>query len=271
MLDEIGSELAELRQKGLYRQLRLVAGEQRGRVVIDGRELLLLCSNNYLGLANHRSLKEAVKHAVDQYGAGSGAARLVSGNMELHEALERRIATFKGTEAALVFNSGYAANTGVIPALVGRGDIIFSDRLNHASIVDGALLSRAKLVRYPHKDTVALRRLLEKAPAGCRRLIVTDGVFSMDGDVAPLRELVSLKQEFDALLMVDDAHGIGVLGKTGRGTAEHFGLESEVDLVMGTYSKSLASIGGFIAGDSDVVNYIKHFARARIAPAGRDS
>jgi glycine C-acetyltransferase len=264
VLEEIGLELEEMRQKGLYRQMRLVAGEQGSRVVIDGREVLLLCSNNYLGLANHPCLKDAAIKAIERYGVGSGAARLVSGNMELHEALERRIAEFKGTEAALVFNSGYAANTGAIPALVGRGDIIFSDRLNHASIVDGALLSRARLVRYPHNDTCALRGLLEKAPVGCRRLIVTDGVFSMDGDMAPLNELVSLKKEFDALLMIDDAHATGVLGTGGRGTAELCGITESVDIQMGTLGKGLGSFGAYIAASRELIEYMINRARSFI-------
>src|SRR6266567_2397405 len=183
-------ELDELRAEGLHRHMRLVEGSQGSWVLLDGQETILLCSNNYLGLADHPLLKKAAIRAVERYGTGSGAARLVSGNMALHEALEARIAAFKGTEAALLFNSGYAANTGIIPALVGKGDLLFSDRLNHASIVDGALLSRAKLVRYPHNDLAALRRLLLETKTTGRRLIVTDGVFSMDGDLAPLKELV---------------------------------------------------------------------------------
>jgi glycine C-acetyltransferase len=177
-------ELDELREKGLFRSMRLLHGEQSGRVVLDDREVLLLCSNNYLGLADHPVLKEAAIRAVERYGTGSGASRLVSGNMELHEELEARIAAFKGTEAALLFNSGYGANTGIIPAITGRGDVIFSDRLNHASIVDGALLSRARLVRYPHNDVSALARAMVDTETSGRRLIVSDGVFSMDGDLA---------------------------------------------------------------------------------------
>ena len=210
-------ELARLREEGLFRELRVVAG-CGGRVRLDGREVLHLCSNNYLGLADHPLLKEAAIRAIERFGVGSGAARLVSGTSELHAALEARIAAFKGSEAALLFNTGYAANTGIISAIAGRGDTVYSDRLNHASIVDGCLLSRARFVRYPHNDMAALRRLLEVSPPGGRRLIVTDGVFSMDGDLAHLAELVRLKREFGALLMVDDAHGTGVLGATGRGS-----------------------------------------------------
>jgi glycine C-acetyltransferase len=258
------AELAQLRQEGLYRELRLVEGAQGRRVVLDGREVLLFCANNYLGLADHPLLKEAAVRAVERYGVGSGAARLVSGNMELHRALEERLAAFKGTEAALLFNSGYAANTGIIPALVGRGDTIFSDRLNHASIVDGALLSRARLVRYPHNDMAALRRLLAETPATGRRLIVSDAVFSMDGDLAPLAELVDLKREFDALLMVDDAHGTGVLGTGGRGSAELCGVEDGIDVQMGTLGKALGGFGAYVAASRELVDYLVNRARSFI-------
>lgn len=257
-------ELESLRKQGLFRTMRLLQGEQSHRVVLDGIEVLLLCSNNYLGLADHPVLKEAAIRAVERYGTGSGASRLVSGNMELHEALEARIAAFKGTEAALVFNSGYAANTGVIAALAGRGDAIFSDRLNHASIVDGALLSRARFVRYPHNDTAALRRLLADTGPSGRRLIVTDGVFSMDGDLARFAELVALKKEFGALLMVDDAHGTGVLGETGRGSAELFDVTAEIDIQMGTFGKALGSFGAYVAGSRELADYLVNRARSFI-------
>jgi glycine C-acetyltransferase len=257
-------ELEELRLAGLYRQKRLIGGAQESRVLLDGRETILLCSNNYLGLANHPLLKEAAIRAVERYGTGSGASRLVSGTMELHEALERRIAVFKRTEAALVFNSGYAANTGIIPALVGRGDLIFSDRLNHASIVDGALLSRAKLVRYPHSDMATLRRLLSETDSAGRRLIVTDGVFSMDGDIALLTELISLKKEFGALLMVDDAHATGVLGATGRGSAEQWGVREGIDIHMGTLGKALGSFGAYAAASREIIDYLVNRARSFI-------
>lgn len=259
-----GEELEHLRGEGLLRSMRLVAGSQGSRVLLDGREALLLCSNNYLGLADHPTLKEASIRAVERYGTGSGAARLVSGNMELHEALEARIALFKGTEAALLFNSGYAANTGIIPALAGRGDVIFTDRLNHASILDGALLSRARLVRYPHNDMEALRSLLVEKETDGRRLIVTDGVFSMDGDLAPLRELVSLKEEFGALLMVDDAHATGVLGATGRGSGEQCGVAAGIDIQMGTLGKALGSFGAYAAASREIVDYLVNRARSFI-------
>jgi glycine C-acetyltransferase len=257
-------ELEALRKQGLFRTMRLLQGEQSHRVVLDGREVLLLCSNNYLGLADHPALKEAAIQAVERYGTGSGASRLVSGNMELHEAMEARIAAFKGTEAALVYNSGYAANTGVIPALAGRGNVIFSDRLNHASIVDGALLSRARFVRYPHNDIAALHRLLADTEPTGRRMIVTDGVFSMDGDLARLAELVAVKHEFGAMLMVDDAHGTGVLGETGRGSAELFNVTAEIDIQMGTFGKALGSFGAYVAASRETVDYLINRSRSFI-------
>jgi glycine C-acetyltransferase len=244
--------------------MRLVKESQGRRVVLDGREVLLLCSNNYLGLADHPVLKEAAIEAVQRYGVGSGAARLVSGNMELHEALEAHIAAFKGTEAAIVFNSGYGANTGIIPAIAGKGDVIYSDRLNHASIVDGTLLSRAKLVRYPHNDTATLRRLMGETEVSGRRLIVTDGVFSMDGDLAPLHELVDLKKEYGALLMVDDAHGTGVLGKTGKGSAEACDVMADIDIQMGTLGKALGCFGAYVAASRETIDYLVNKARSFI-------
>jgi glycine C-acetyltransferase len=241
-----------------------IEGSQSSWVVLDGKKVLLLCSNNYLGLADHPNLKEAAIRAVEKYGVGSGASRLVSGTMELHLSLEERIASFKGTERALLFNSGYAANTGVIPALAQKGDILFCDKLNHASIVDGCLLSRAQLVRYPHNDLAFLRRRLAEYRGKGRSIIITDGVFSMDGDMANLPELVALKKEFGALLMVDDAHGTGVLGPSGRGTAEHFGLQSEIDVTMGTLGKALGGFGAYIAGSEEIVEYLVNKARSFI-------
>lgn len=264
MTDFFENELALLREAGLYRQMRLVEGSQGSRVRIGGREVLLLCSNNYLGLADHPALKKAAIEAVERFGVSSGASRLVSGNMELHEELERRIARFKGTGGAVVFNSGYAANTGMLQALAGRGDVIFSDKLNHASIVDGAILSRAELVRYPHNDMAALRRLLARTEVKGRRLIVTDGVFSMDGDLAPLKELAALKREFGALLMVDDAHGTGVLGEAGRGSAELHDVMAEVDIHMGTFGKALGSFGAYAAASSGIIDYLRNKARSFI-------
>ena len=259
-----GDKLDVLRRQGLYRSMRLVESAQDRHVVLDGREVLLFCSNNYLGLAGHPMVKAAAMAAVERFGGGTGAARLVSGTIELHQELERRLARFKGTEAALLFNSGYAANTGVISALVGKGDVIFSDRLNHASIVDGAILSRAKLIRYPHNDIETLCRLLHETQTAGNRLIVTDGVFSMDGDLAKLRELVAVKREFGALLMVDDAHGTGVIGAGGRGSAEMCGCQGEIDIQMGTLGKALGSFGAYVAASREIVEYLVNSARSFI-------
>lgn len=264
MVGTIARELELLREQGLYRTMPRIEGGQGSWVVLDGKKVLLLCSNNYLGLADHPNLKEAAIRAVEKYGVGSGASRLVSGTMELHLSLEERIASFKGSERALLFNSGYAANTGVISALAQKGDILFCDKLNHASIVDGCLLSRAQLVRYPHNDLAFLRRRLAEYHGKGRSIIITDGVFSMDGDMANLPELVALKKEYGALLMVDDAHGTGVLGPTGRGTAEHFGLQSEIDITMGTLGKALGGFGAYIAGSKEIVEYLVNKARSFI-------
>ena len=259
----IQKELEEISSRGLLRKTRLISGRQTAHVTCNGHGVMLLCSNNYLGLADHPALAAASIAAIEQYGTSSGASRLVSGTMELHEQLEHAVASFKQREAALIFNSGHAANTGIIPALVGRGDVVFSDRLNHASIIDGILLSGARLVRYPHNDFEALAALMEKYARG-RTLIVTDGVFSMDGDVAPLAELVALKQRHGALLMVDDAHGSGVLGERGRGSAELLGVGSDVDIQMGTFGKALGSFGAYAAVSSEVRDFLINRARSFI-------
>jgi len=256
-------ELSALRAEGLHRSMRVIHGAQGSRVELDGRQVLLFCSNNYLGLADHPALKRASVQG-SALGAGSGASRLVSGTMELHARLEARIASFKGTEKALLFNSGYAANTGIISALVGRGDAIFSDRLNHASIVDGAQLSRAGFFRYPHRDMDVLERMLQEKGGKGRRLIVTDGVFSMDGDIAPLARLVQLARRYDALLMVDDAHGCGVLGASGRGSAELCGVLDGIDVQMGTLGKGFGSFGAYAAASAEICDYLVNKARSFI-------
>lgn len=257
-------EIDRLARSGLFRSLRTLEPAADGRVIINGKETILLCSNNYLGLADHPALKSASIDAVSHYGAGSGASRLVSGNLELHDRLEKRIAAFKGTEAAILFNSGYTANIGTIQAIVGRGDTIYSDRLNHASIVDGAILSRARLIRYPHNDFMALRTLLENDRSSGRRLIVTDGVFSMDGDIAPLQELAAIKREFNALLMVDEAHATAVMGEHGRGSAELLGVTEDIDIQMGTLGKGLGSFGAYIAGSREMIEYLMNSSRSFI-------
>ena len=260
----IHDELEQIRNRGLYRTTRLIGGRQSARVLLDGREVLMLCSNNYLGLADHPALRMAAVKATEGFGTSSSASRLVSGTMELHEQLETEVADFKQTEAALAFNSGYAANTGIISALAGRGDVIFSDRLNHASIVDGAVLSGARMVRYPHNDPAALETLMMKYRGTGRCLIVTDGVFSMDGDLARLRELVALKNRYDALLMVDDAHGCGVLGGQGRGSAEVAGVLHEVDVHVGTFGKALGSFGAYAAVSGEIRELLVNRARSFI-------
>jgi len=240
-------ELSQLEKQHLLRRFMVVESYDGPRITVNGRSLLLMCSNDYLGLSSHPSLREAAAKAMENYGFGSGASRLISGTSVLHEELERRITVFKGTESALLFNSGYAANTGIIPAIAGAGDVILSDSLNHASIIDGCRLSRANVVVYPHKDVDFIEGTLKKNRNAKRTLIVTDGVFSMDGDIAPLPEIVMLAEKYDVILMVDDAHATGVIGKTGRGTAEHFGLSGRVHIQMGTLGKALGSFGAFAA------------------------
>ncbi len=261
-------ELEELRSSHLHRTLRRVASEQAPRIIMDGRQCINLCSNNYLGLANHPALKEAAAAAVQKYGAGAGASRLVTGNMEIHEMLEKATSEFKGTEDALLFNTGYMANAGLIQSLAGDGDAIFSDELNHASIIDGCRLSRAQVFIYRHRDAEHLRSLiLQSAVQGhYRRLvIITDGVFSMDGDIAPLTDLLNVADEYGAILLVDDAHATGVLGRSGRGSFEHFGTGSSPSLIqMGTYSKALGSFGAYVAGTSLLRDYLINRARAFI-------
>ena len=259
------ARLDQLSQQGMLRSLRVVDG-QGPKVNINGREALLLCSNNYLGIAEHPALTEAMLVATRQYGTGSGASRLVSGTMPPHAELEERIAFFKGSAAALLFNSGYAANTGILQGLFGPDDVIFSDDLNHASIIDGCRLARARTVVYPHCDVAALAELMadEKPQRKGRWLIVTDGVFSMDGDKAPLAELCDLKEEHDALLMVDDAHGTGVLGKGGRGTGEYFDCLDRIDLHMGTFGKALGCAGAYLAAEQVVINTLINNSRAFI-------
>lgn len=255
-------DIQNLRNNGLYRELRTVEGEQDSSVTIAGKRVLMFCSNNYLGLANHPDLKKASIHAAWCYGTGSGGSRLVSGNMEIHQTLEKEIALFKGTDRALLFSSGYHANIGAISALAGQGDAILSDEWNHASIVDGCGLSKAEVRIYKHADMNSLEENLRRSSRFKRRLIVTDSVFSMEGDIAPLPDIVDLAQKYTASVMVDEAHGTGVLGKKGKGAIEHFGLEGRVDLQMGTLGKALGSFGAFIAGSEDLIRYLLNKARS---------
>jgi glycine C-acetyltransferase len=242
------TELESLRNKGLYRSLRCVEGDQGSTLLIDGREVINFSSNNYLGLANHPALREAAKEAIDRYGCGSGASRLISGNMTFHEELESKIAALKGTEAALVFNSGFQANTGVIPVLVGEGDLILSDALNHASIIDGCRLSRAKVAVYGHGDLDELEKRLRNALPKGRKLIVTESLFSMDGDEAPLTDIVGLAEQYDAMVMVDEAHATGVYEPDGAGIVAKLGLGEHVLVQMGTLGKALGGFGAYVAG-----------------------
>jgi glycine C-acetyltransferase/8-amino-7-oxononanoate synthase len=257
-------ELTQLEQSRILRRIMVVDSSNGPGVRIKGRNMLLLCSNDYLGLASHPALRQAAMQALQRYGFGSGASRLVSGTGPLHQELEDKIANFKGTEAALVFNSGYAANTGIIPAIAGSGDMILSDSLNHASIIDGCRLSKAEVKVYDHKDVGHVETLLIKASNARRKVIVTDGVFSMDGDIAPLKDLVSLSEKYDAILMVDDAHGTGVLGQKGRGTVEHLGLTGRVPVQMGTLGKAFGSFGAYAAGSKDLINMLINHARSFI-------
>ncbi|MFN3466099.1 MAG: 8-amino-7-oxononanoate synthase [Candidatus Brocadiales bacterium] len=257
----IERELQGLREEGLYRSLLSVEGVEGPLVRLGGKKYLCFCSNNYLGLAGHPRIKRAAQEAIERYGWGAGASRLVSGNTTLHEALEVELAHFKGAEAALVFPSGYMANVGTITALVGKGDTVIGDRLNHASLIDGCRLSGADFRIYAHKDVDGLEGVLRRASQYRKRLIITDGVFSMDGDLAPLPNIVELAKKYKAMLMVDDAHGTGVLGKKGKGTVEHYGLDREVDVQMGTLSKALGGVGGFVTGSKTLVEYLKNRSR----------
>jgi len=246
--DFLQTELEELRRKGLYRALRAVEGAQGPAIVLQGREVVNFSSNNYLGLANHPALREAAKEAIDRYGCGSTASRLIVGNMELHEELERRIARLKGTEAALVFNSGFQANVGLLATLAGAGDVILSDALNHASIIDGCRLSRAQVAVYPHCDLARLEDALKEAPPKARKLIVTETLFSMDGDEAPLAEIVELAERYGAMVMVDEAHATGVFGPNGAGIVAKLGLTERVFVQMGTLGKALGGFGAYVTG-----------------------
>lgn len=256
-LDWLPQALAGLADRDLLRVLTYCAGAPDPEVAIDGVPHLLLASNNYLGLANDPAVVAGARAALQEYGAGAGASRLVTGSLELHRRLERRIADLKRCDDALVFPTGFQANVGTIPALVGRGDVVFSDELNHASLIDGCRLSGAEVVRYPHADVDALEASVRATAGRPRRLIVTDTVFSMDGDLAPLPGIVAVAERHGAMLMVDEAHATGVLGATGAGALEHFGLEGRVPVVMGTLSKALGAQGGYVAGDRDLCDYLR--------------
>jgi glycine C-acetyltransferase len=257
----IEDELAALKAAGLFNVIRTIESPMDAWVTIDGRRLLNFCANNYLGLANHPRLREAAKRAIDAYGIGPGAVRSIAGTMSLHVELERRLADFKKAPACVTFQSGFNANIATIPVLVGRGDVIFSDELNHASIIDGARLSRAQVVRYAHNDVDDLRRQIAGLTEYGRRLIITDGVFSMDGDIAPLDKIYEVANEHNIMLMVDDAHGEGVLGRGGRGIVDHFGLHGLVDVEVGTLSKAFGVVGGLVAGKQVIIDWLRQRGR----------
>ena len=260
--DWMQKELKAIKEKGLFTNIRTLSSPQGARLVVDGKEVLNFCSNNYLGLANHPSLTKAAKDAVDAYGVGPAAVRTIAGTMDLHVELEEKIARFKHAEAALTFQSGFAANLGTIQALVGKQDVIFSDELNHASIIDGCRLSGARVVRYRHCDPNHLEQVIKENEGGYEKaMIITDGVFSMDGDIAPLDQLQEIAEGYDILLAVDDAHGEGVLGKGGRGIVDHFNLHGKVDIEIGTFSKAFGVIGGMVAGKAVVIDWLKQRGR----------
>ncbi len=260
----IAQELADIRRQGLYRRLRQVEGEQGPSILLEGQEVLNLSSNNYLGLANHPALAAAARQAIDKYGCGSGASRLISGNTVLHGELEESLAHWKGTEAALVFNSGYQANIGILSSLVGPGDTIFSDALNHASIIDGCRLSRAKVIVYRHLDLNHLESALKASSESGQRLIVTETVFSMDGDTAPLKNIVSLAEAHGAMVMVDEAHATGIFGPSGAGVVEESGLNGRISVQMGTLGKALGGFGAYVAGSRDLVDLLINRCRSFI-------
>ena len=263
-LDFLKEELQALRDSGLYATMRTIQSAQGAWLVVDGVEVLNLCSNNYLGLANSPKLKERVRENMNRFGIGATGARLISGTNILHIELEQTLARFKRTQDSLLFSSGWDANIGTIPALVEQGDTVISDELNHGSVIEACRLSRGQRIVYPHRDINGLKEALEKGKDARRRLIVTDGVFSLDGDLTPLPEIVELADEYDAIVMVDDAHGEGVLGDHGRGIVDHFGLHGRVDIEMGTMSKAFGVIGGYIAGSKELIDYLRQRARTSL-------
>ena len=257
----VDAHIRDLHERGLFRPLPVLESPQGPRIRIGGRELINMSSNDYLGLANDPALREAAMAGAKRWGGGAGAVRTIAGTLDVHQALEAEIAAWKGVEATLVFQSGFAGNLGTIPALVGRGDVILSDELNHASIIDGCRLSRAEIRRFAHADADSLREQLAGCTADQRKLVVTDGVFSMDGDIAPLPDICDAAEAYGAMVMVDDAHGSGVLGRGGRGSVDHFGLHGRVQVQLGTLSKAIGSMGGYIAGSQALRDYLTHTAR----------
>ena len=257
----LGLEIDALKQQNLFRRLRILEDEQKAKTTFDHRSVVNLSSNNYLGLTTHPRLRERALEAVRQFGVGSGSVRTIAGTMEIHMELERRLAEFKQVEAVVVFQSGFAANAGTVSAVLTKEDVVISDALNHASIIDGARLSRATIKVFPHKDVDAARRVIEDLPSGQRKLLITDGVFSMDGDLGPLPDLCALAEETGCIMMVDDAHASGVFGRNGRGTVDHFGMHGRVDIQVGTLSKAVGALGGYVAGNRNLIEFLHHRVR----------
>jgi glycine C-acetyltransferase len=260
-LSFLAADLESLKQQGLYRHLRILEGEQKPKTSFDHRQVVNLSSNNYLGLTTHPRLREAALEATRTLGVGSGSVRTIAGTMDIHMELERRLAAFKRSEAVVVFQSGFAANAGTVAAVLSKDDFVISDELNHASIIDGCRLSRATIKVFPHKDVDAARKILHDLPAGPRKLLITDGVFSMDGDLGALPGLCGVAEEFGAIMMVDDAHASGVFGKNGRGTIDHFDMHGRVDIQVGTLSKAIGVLGGYVAGTKTMIEFLYHRAR----------
>src|ERR687898_468247 len=260
-LSFLGDELNALKSQGLYRRLRVLDDRQAARTTIDGRAVINLSSNNYLGLTTHPRLKEKALTAIEQFGVGPGSVRTIAGTMAIHMELERRLAEFKKTEAVVVFQSGFTANAGTVSSILTKDDVVVSDELNHASIIDGARLSRAEIKVFPHRDVDAARAILKSLPASQRKLLITDGVFSMDGDLGPLPALCDLADEFGCIMMVDDAHASGVFGANGRGTIDHFAMHGRVDVQVGTLSKAIGALGGYVAGSQALIEFLYHRAR----------
>jgi glycine C-acetyltransferase len=257
----LGKELDGLKEQKLYRRLRILEDEQKAHTTVDHTSVVNLSSNNYLGLTTHPRLRAAALKAIDDYGVGTGSVRTIAGTMDIHMALEKKLAEFKKVEKVVVFQSGFAANAGTVSAIFGKEDVVISDELNHASIIDGCRLSRAAIKVFPHKDVDAARRIIKELPAGQRKLLITDGVFSMDGDLGPLPGLCELAEETGCIMMVDDAHASGVFGQNGRGTIDHFGMHGRVDIQVGTLSKAIGVLGGYVAGSTDLIEFLYHRAR----------
>ena len=257
----LGKELDSLREQKLFRQLRILDDEQKAHTSVDHKSVVNLSSNNYLGLTTHPRLRKAALKAIDDFGVGTGSVRTIAGTMEIHMELERRLAEFKKVEKVVVFQSGFAANAGTVSAILTKEDVVISDELNHASIIDGCRLSRATIKVFPHKDVDAARKIIKDLPATQRKLLITDGVFSMDGDLGPLPALCDLAEETGCIMMVDDAHASGVFGSNGRGTVDHFGMHGRVDIQVGTLSKAIGALGGYVAGNTNLIEFLYHRAR----------